>query len=110
VGVPAAFAVHVTRDGRPATDLAPWLGAAAHVVVISEDRGFFEHAHAVVGTQAPDAMAMGPAAGDMAAPPAQFGPDVAFSARFPHAGLYKIWVQFTHAGQVVTASWVIQAR
>jgi len=80
------------------------------VVIISEDRSFFEHAHAVVGTQPPDAMAMASATGDMAAPPAQFGPDVAFTARFPQAGLYKLWVQFTHAGQVVTASWVIQAH
>jgi P-type Cu+ transporter len=109
-GVPTGFVVHVTQDGRPATDLAPWLGAAAHVVIIREDRGFFEHAHAVAGAEPPDAMAMASAAGDMAPPPAQFGPDVAFSARFPQAGLYKLWVQFTHGGQVVTASWVIQAR
>jgi Cu+-exporting ATPase len=99
------FTLHVTQNGQPATDLAPWLGAAAHVVILSADRADFQHAHGVVGTQAPTSMS----AMDEA-PPAQYGPDVAFRVRFPAAGQYKLWVQFQHAGTVVTAPWVVDVQ
>jgi hypothetical protein len=35
----------VTEDGEPVTDLSPYLGAAAHVAIVSEDGEEFAHGH-----------------------------------------------------------------
>ncbi len=35
------------------------------------------------------------------------GPDVMFHTNFPHPGLYKVWGQFQHRGQIITASYVV---
>jgi len=36
-----------------------------------------------------------------------FGPDVAFTHTFPEAGLYKLWFEVLHRGQVVLVSYVV---
>jgi Cu+-exporting ATPase len=99
------FVVRLTRDGAPATDLEPYLGAASHVVVLNQYAARFAHVHAVAGEQPP-----GAAMGEMADPPARFGPAVAFSHRFPEPGLYKVWLQFAHGGQVETVAWVVEVK
>jgi hypothetical protein len=48
--------------------------------------------------------------GAMAAPPASFGPDLAFSHTFAAPGLYKVWLQFQAAGQVQTVAWVVEVN
>lgn len=102
-GKVASFTYDVTRDGRPVTDLEPYLAAAAHVSIVSEDGKEFIHAHGLAGTKA-NGMDMD------AAPPAHFGPAVSFSTSFPHAGRYKIWAEFGYQGRIVTMPFVVQVR
>ncbi|MDQ6746570.1 MAG: hypothetical protein M3010_00475, partial [Candidatus Dormibacteraeota bacterium] len=105
VGIPVGFVVRVSRAGQPVTDLQPYLGAAAHVIALDAQAGGFSHIHGVAGDRPPvDAM------GDMAAPPAAFGPTVAFSHQFAKPGLYKVWAQFAPRGQVITVAWVVEVR
>jgi Cu+-exporting ATPase len=101
----SSFVVTIEQNGALTTDLAPYLGAASHVVVLDESAGAFAHVHAVAGNTPPQ--------GDMAemgGPPASFGPTISFSHRFEEPGLYKVWSQFNHNGQVQTVSWVVEAR
>ena len=101
----SGFVMRVTRAGQPVTNLQPYLGAAAHVVALDSQAGGFAHIHGVAGGQPPtDDMA------DMSAPPAQFGPTLAFSHRFTQPGSYKVWAQFAHQGQVITVAWVIEVH
>jgi hypothetical protein len=105
------FVLTVSRDGRPVTDLEPYLGAASHVVVLDERASAFAHEHAVAGITPPGGE-MGGAMekeADMEPPPS-FGPNLAFSHRFEQPGLYKVWSQFKHGGEVVTVDWVVEAR
>jgi Cu+-exporting ATPase len=104
-GAVASFVVAIEHDGQPVTDLEPYLGAASHVVVLDESAGRFAHVHAVAGNIPP-----GDHMEDMAEPPAQFGPELSFSHEFGEPGLYKVWSQFSHNGQVQTVSWVVAAR
>ncbi|HUS16126.1 MAG TPA: heavy metal translocating P-type ATPase [Chloroflexia bacterium] len=104
-GTESGFVVRVTRDGKPVTDLEPYLGAAAHVVALDGQAGGFAHIHGISGSEPPD-----PMMADMGAPPAQFGPALAFSHQFPTPGLYKVWAQFAHHGEVITVAWVVEAR
>ncbi len=104
-GQPTGFVVRVTRAGQPVTDLQPYLAAAAHVVALDAQAGGFSHIHGMAGDQPPLAGMM-----DMSAPPAQFGPTLAFSRQFPQPGLYKMWAQFAVQGRVITVAWVIAAQ
>jgi Cu+-exporting ATPase len=101
-GQPATltFRLEDAQTGEGLTNLRPYLGAAAHVVVISADGQTFIHAH---GEQPDAGMAMGHAAHA----DGPFGPEIAAPVVFPHSGLYKIWGQFnTAGGQLVTAAFV----
>jgi P-type Cu+ transporter len=106
-GVESSFIVIVAQSGQPVTDLEPYLGAAAHVVVLDASAGGFAHVHAASGDMPADQTG---STGEMAAPPANFGPDLSFSYTFEKPGLYKVWVQFARAGQVTTVPWVVEVR
>jgi Cu+-exporting ATPase len=102
--------LNVSRDGTPVTDLQPYLGAAGHVVVLDAHASGFAHVHAVPGTKAPADMGDMAEEAEMAATPASFGPDLAFSHQFAKPGLYKVWSQFQHNGQVHTVAWTVEVR
>jgi Cu+-exporting ATPase len=112
-GEPSGFVLNVERGGQPVSDLQPYLGAAAHVVVLDETAGGFAHVHAVPGSEPPAAMgegAMTEGGEEMEEVPASFGPQVAFTHTFDKPGPHKVWAQVEHDGQVLTFEWVIEAR
>jgi len=78
------MAYTVTKDGKPVTTLAPYLGAMGHLVIISEDRKEFVHSH-------PHETGAGHEGGATAA---MGGPKVDFEASFTVPGIYKGWAQF----------------
>ena len=79
------------HEGKPITDLEPYLGAMGHLVVISADGKRYVHAH--------------PLDADKATRNA-----VEFEAYFPTVGLYKGWGQFQRAGEVQTLPFVIEVK
>lgn len=91
----------IVKDGKPVTDLAPYLGAQGHCVIISQDGSKFLHSHP------DDGGAHDHAAGtaDHAHPktPGQ----VTFATQFPVPGLYKIWGQFLHGNEMIIADFVV---
>src|SRR5262249_26324500 len=92
--------------GAGIQDLQPYLGAPAHVVILSEDAQTFVHTHGEqVGSQT-EPMQHGGA--DTAT---GYGPEIAFEYTYPTPGLYKLWGQFqTHDGRVITADFVVRAQ
>jgi hypothetical protein len=81
----------VSRDGRPVTDLQPYLGAYGHLVALRDGDLAYLHVH-------PDAE---PGAGEVG------GPDVVFHATFPSAGSYRLFLDFRHRGVVRTAVFTV---
>ena len=101
-GSPERFVLRLEdpRSGRPVRDLAPYLGAPAHVVVLDEGAESFAHTHGEPIGAGHSAAAQGP-----------YGPEIEFKHAFPAAGLYKVWAQFQTAdGRVITAAFVIRAE
>ena len=103
-----AFAVRDAATGEHVTNLAPYLGAWAHCVVIDERQQSFLHAHPLEADEArldnaafhlhgADARALGPS-------PAE----IRVAVNFPRPGLYKLWAQFQRDEQVVTVPFVVQ--
>ncbi len=97
------FRLEDPRTGQPRRDLAAYLGAASHVVMLDARAGAFAHTHG----EPPSA---GAGHGSAAAV-APYGPEIEFHHTFPQAGLYKIWGQFqTSDGRVLTADFIINVR
>jgi hypothetical protein len=93
-GRASPVALTVARDGRPVTDLQPYLGAYGHLVALREGDLAYLHVH-------PDGT---PGDGATAA-----GPRVEFLAEVPSAGTYRLFLDFQHAGVVRTAEFTVAA-
>ena len=76
------------KEGKPVTDLEPYLGAMGHLVIVSADGQQYIHAHPMHD-------------GDSAASV------VRFEAHFPKPGLYKGWGQFQRKETVFTIPFVV---
>ncbi|HVH55411.1 MAG TPA: hypothetical protein VM791_04115, partial [Vicinamibacterales bacterium] len=74
--------------GAPVTDLQPYLGAPAHMLIVRTDLGDAIHAH-------PEEQVTS-------------GPSVSFHPIMPAAGGYKVWIQFQRGGQVSTSAFELQ--
>lgn len=82
----------VSRDGRPVTDLQPYLGAYGHLVALRASDLAYLHVHP-----------MGEP-GDGVTPA---GPDIGFHTAFPSAGDYRLFLDFQHQGVVRTAEFTV---
>jgi hypothetical protein len=87
-GTASRLVLRVSRDGRPVTDLQPYLGAYGHLVTLRAGDLAYLHTH-------PDGVP-----GDGRTPA---GPAVVFYADVPSAGSYRLYLDFRHDGVVRTA-------
>jgi hypothetical protein len=101
------------KDGKPATDLEPYMGMAAHAVFLSTDGNVFAHVHPAgsVSMAAVNLAEGGSAKEDMAnmahaAPSAE----VSFPYGFPKPGNYRIFVQIKRAGKIETGEFAAKAE
>ncbi|MFF4323510.1 hypothetical protein [Streptomyces sp. NPDC001568] len=78
----------VTKDGKPVTNLEPYLGAYGHLVALRDGDLAYLHVHPNEG---------GP------------GPDVSFTATAPSTGAYRLFLDFQHEGKVRTAAFTVNA-
>jgi hypothetical protein len=79
-------------EGKPVTDLQPWLGAMAHLILIEKDATTFVHSHP-----------------DESDPKNGKNGTLTFLARFPKPGVYRGWVQFQRDGKVTTMPFTVAA-
>jgi hypothetical protein len=79
----------VSKDGRPVTDLQPYLGASGHLVVIRRGSLDYLHAHPEDG------------------PP---GPAVSFGVEFDEPGVHRLFFDFKHGDLVRTAAFTLRVR
>lgn len=100
------------KDGKPASDLEPYMGMAGHLVIIKRDLTVFAHVHPsgsmpmaalmLLQKQPSNANSEMAAMRGMsnAAPPAE----VTFPYGFPEPGDYRLFVQVKRSGQVQTVA------
>ncbi|MFJ9416544.1 hypothetical protein ACIRPT_20475 [Streptomyces sp. NPDC101227] len=93
-GTAGELTVKVTRNGRPVTDLDPYLGAYGHLVALRSGDLAYLHVH-------PNGEP-----GDGRTKP---GPEVSFTATAPSAGAYRLFLDFRHHGTVRTAAFTVTA-
>jgi hypothetical protein len=90
VGQLLSMKITLTKGGQPITDLDNYLGALGHVVVISEDTESYLHVH-------PNDQA-------------DKGPAIGFNTNFEKPGLYRVFLQFNHGGQIHTGDFTIVVK
>jgi hypothetical protein len=78
----------ITRNGRPVTDLQPYLGAYGHLVALREGDLAYLHVH-------PEE--------------AGAGPRIPFVAEVPSDGRYRLFLEFRHGGAVHTVGFTLAA-
>jgi hypothetical protein len=88
-GRATGLTLRVSRDGRPVTDLQPYLGAYGHLVALRAGDLAYLHVHPHEG-------------------PA--GPEVSFTATAPSPGAYRLFLDFRHGGKVRTAAFTVHAH
>jgi hypothetical protein len=93
-GKESELTLSVSRDGRPVSDLEPYLAAYGHVVALREGDLAYLHVH-------PDGT---PGDGTT-----RSGPDVVFHTTLPTAGSYRLFLDFKHDGVVRTAAFTVHA-
>jgi hypothetical protein len=82
----------VSKDGKPVTDLQPYLGAYGHLVALRGGDLAYLHVH-------PD--------GEPGDGKTQAGPEIVFYAEAPSRGDYRLFLDFKHDGEVRTADFTI---
>jgi hypothetical protein len=94
-GETAELTLTVTKDGKPVTDLQPYLGAYGHLVALRGGDLAYLHVH-------PDGEP-----GDGTTDP---GPTVTFFAEVPSAGTYRLFFDFQHGDTVRTAEFTLRTN
>ncbi|HKD81391.1 MAG TPA: hypothetical protein VKH81_16980 [Candidatus Angelobacter sp.] len=101
------------KDGKPATDLEPYMGMAGHAVFMSTDGEVFAHVHPAGSvSMAAVNLAEGhsPKAGMEHMNHNSTSAEVSFPYGFPKPGEYRIFVQVKRAGKVETAEFVAKVE
>ncbi len=120
-GRSATLQIHLSKRGRPADDLHPYLGGAAHAVFISSRNLTYTHVHPMQAgrlnehhSDMPDMnMAGMPAMAKDGMPDLPAGahvkPDMLLPITLPSAGTYKLWLQFNGGDSLYVAPFVVRA-
>jgi hypothetical protein len=93
-GRDAKLDLTVSRNGRPVTDLEPYLAAYGHLVALRDGDLAYLHVH-------PDGSPV-----DGRTRP---GPTVTFHTSVPSPGAYRLFLDFRHQGVVRTAAFTVHA-
>jgi hypothetical protein len=94
-GEPSELTLSISRDGRPVTDLQPYLAAYGHLVALRAGDLAYLHVH-------PEGHP-----GDGSTPA---GPDITFFVVPPTPGDYRLFLDFQHDGVVRTAEFTVRAE
>lgn len=116
IGEIATISVRVLKDGRPANDLHPYLGAMSHGILIGAKDLAYMHAHGMtkamldMAAGADDCgdsmmMAMSPMPPDL-----KIGNQFEFEILAPTAQDYDFWIQFVGGKTLYTAPLLVTTR
>jgi hypothetical protein len=100
------------KDGKPASDLEPYMGMAGHLVIVKRDMTVFAHVHPAGSMPMAALMLLQKqptgASAEMSAMPgtheAAMPAEVTFPYGFPEPGEYRLFVQVKRSGQVQTVA------
>lgn len=93
----------LSQNGKPVTDVKPFMGAMGHVVALGQGGKPFLHIHPMEGHDGHHGGHHGGHHQHEAVPG-----EVVFHASFPKPGLYKVWGQFLRGSQMLIAPFTVK--
>jgi hypothetical protein len=102
-GIMSMLDIQILKDGKPATDLHPYLGSPAHAVFLNAQDLSYVHAHPMAMGEMMD-MSMNPP------PMPENGPspsEMMLHLALREPGLYKLWLQFRGGTQLYVAEFTV---
>lgn len=85
-GKGTVLAFEISQNEIPVTDIDKFLGEKMHLAIWQEGLRYFEHGHPLQGE------------------------GIRFHVTFPSPGIYKLYPQFQHKGNVITGEFLIKAE
>ncbi len=103
------YTLNITKAGKPVTNLENYLGALGHSVILKEGTLDFIHTHALEGDTADNTQGHS-MNGPQKETKVKSGPDITFATTFPESGIYKIFTQFLHEGNIQTLDYSVRVN
>jgi len=103
-------------NGKPCTDMQPFIGAMGHMIALREDGTHMVHVHVlhgvVPGSYAATMLEVMQAADTLkvtADQVTEHGPAFSFKLTLPAPGVYRVWAQFMRHNKVLTVPLTVKA-
>lgn len=104
-GKQALLSYTLSKNGKPVTNMTPYLAAMGHIMAISQDGKSAVHTHTVSSGN-------DPVTGLVVTPEMSTdkGPTQSFKLELPTGGLYRVWAQFGVNGRIVTVPFTFNVQ
>jgi copper transport protein len=110
-GAPATLDYHIEKDGRPMTEMTPYLAVPMHISIIRDDLMGFLHIHGLLPVPFTGRLLGERIHASHLLLPDKFGPDIeATNFAFPSVGIYHIFGEFSAAGKVVVTQFTVNVK
>ena len=110
-GAPATLDYHIEKDGKPLTEMSPYLAVPMHISIIRDDLMEFLHIHGLLPVSLAGKLLGESIHASHLLLPDKFGPDIeATNFAFPSAGIYHIFGEFSVAGKVVVTQFTVRVE
>lgn len=110
-GAPATLDYHVEKNGKPLTEMDPYLAVPMHISIIRDDLMGFLHIHGLLPVSLVGKFLGESVHASHLLLPNKFGPDIeATNFAFPSAGIYHIFGEFSVAGKVVVSHFTVRVE
>ena len=111
VGRPEMIQIHISKHGAPARDLHPYLGVAAHAVLVQSTDQSYVHAHSMSGNSMGHMDMGGGHSKSLAdSDTALIGSDSMLHVTLREPGEYKLWLQFRGGEALYVAPFIVIGR
>ncbi|MGA7791648.1 MAG: copper resistance protein CopC [Candidatus Acidiferrales bacterium] len=110
-GAPATLDYHIEKNGKPLTDMDPYLAVPMHISIIRDDLMGFLHIHGLLPVSLVGKLLGESAHASHLLLPNKFGPNIeATNFAFASAGIYHIFGEFSVAGKVVVSQFTVKVE
>lgn len=107
---------YIEKDGKPISDLEPYLAAAMHIALVRQDFGLFRHTHGEASQ--PGSVWFQQLFGKyfkyhIHFAPDHFGPKIItqpWTTIFPSAGMYQVFGEFKYDEKIVVSDFTIEVK
>ena len=110
-GAPATLDYHIEKNGKPLTEMTPYLAVPMHISIIRGDLMGFLHIHGLLPVSLVDKLLGESIHASHLLVPNKFGPDIeAADFTFPSDGVYHIFGEFSVGDKIVVTHFTVNVE